>query len=175
MPSHMWRTEDNPSCLTLYPILFETGSPCFVTVYIKLADSWVSKDTPYLSIETLGLQMLMLGIWLFTPSGDWSSGPCGFDSKCSYPLSRLPQPTTPFFYTNISPFQGLASNLTSASLPLLPLPRTIFPSSLPAIQLLAHQTCLQNAVSEEDYSMFTAPSVFLEHIKYRKTSRSTHG
>lgn len=115
------------------------------------------------------ITVLILSIGFYTPSGDLSSGHCIFNSKCSYPPSLLPKPTTQFSCSNKYSFQGCAFNWTSTFLPLLSLPRTIPPSSLPAIQFLAQQTCLQNAVSEEYYSMCTASSIFLEHLKYGRT------
>lgn len=127
----------------------------------------------HFSIETLGLQMLPLAVRLLHTCGIWAQVLVLFNSKCSHPLSHLPSPLRSSSTAMNPPFKGLP-----LIWPLHLAPRTLASrnrfSLFTVIQFLANLTCLQNAVSTEYCSMYTAPSKFSEQHTRRKTSHWTH-
>lgn len=152
-------------------------SPCLTVMYVTLADPQASKVSPlsasHFSIETLGLQMLPLAVRLLHTCGIWTQVLVLFNSKCSHPLSHLPSPLRSSSTAMNPPFKGLP-----LIWPLHLAPRTLASrnrfSLFTVIQFLANLTCLQNAVSTEYCSMYTAPSKFLEQRARGKTSHWTH-
>lgn len=129
VPSHMWRSEDNLRCPNLYSILFETGSLLVLLLYTS---SWLTLRLPrfLLSLPHIcpiqGLHRRILGVWLLHTFWRFELRSLYFWQQVILATQPSRQPTARLFYSSKSPFQGLAFNLTSATLSLLSLPRTIF-------------------------------------------------
>lgn len=81
----------------------------------------------------------------FTHLGDLSSGPCVLNSKCSYPLSRLPSPLYSSSTAMHPPFKGLPLIWPGHLAPRIVASQNSF-SLFSVIQFLTNLTCLQNTV-----------------------------
>lgn len=106
-------------------------SPSSSAVSVKQVNpqaSWVSPiSASHLFIETLGLQMLTVVIWLWYTFWGFELRSLYFSTASALTYRATPQPTAWFFYSNKSSFQGLASDQISASCSFFSFPQQLFP------------------------------------------------